>query len=50
MQIENQKLLTEENAFVYLNKLPLFINQEVERTSQYLDKLTEERIVRVLKG
>ena len=46
-QIESQKFLGENCASVYIKKVEQRINEEAERATHYLDKSTEERIVRV---
>ncbi len=50
IQLESQKLLAENSASVYIRKVAARISEEAERAVHYLDKSTEERIVRVLEG
>lgn len=50
LQLESQKLLAENSASVYIRKVAARISEEAERAVHYLDKSTEERIVRVLEG
>ena len=45
--MESQKFLAENSASVYIKKVEQRINEEAERATLYLDKSTEERIVRV---
>lgn len=40
----------ENSASVYIRKVAARIGEEAERAVHYLDKSTEERIVRVLEG
>ena len=47
MQLESQKFLGENSASVYIKKVEQRINEEAERATHYLDKSTEERIVKV---
>ncbi len=49
-QLESQKLLAENSASVYIHKVAARISEEAERAVHYLDKSTEERIIRVLEG
>ena len=46
-QGESQKFLAENCASVYIKEVEQRINEEAERATHYLDKSTEERIVRV---
>ncbi|XP_064614961.1 cullin-3-like [Liolophura sinensis] len=46
---ESQKFLAENSASVYIKKVEARINEEAERARHYLDKTTEEPIVRVLE-
>lgn len=46
-QSESQKFLAENSASVYIKKVEARINEEAERARHYLDKTTEEPIVRV---
>lgn len=48
--MESQKLLAENSASVYIHKVAARISEEAERAVHYLDKSTEERIIRVLEG
>ncbi|CAF2972806.1 unnamed protein product [Rotaria sp. Silwood2] len=48
-RLESQKLLAENSASVYIRKVAARISEEAERAVHYLDKSTEERIVRVLE-
>ncbi|UJR20900.1 hypothetical protein I4U23_024009 [Adineta vaga] len=48
-RLESQKLLAENSASVYIRKVAVRINEEAERAVHYLDKSTEERIIRVLE-
>ncbi|CAF3406218.1 unnamed protein product [Rotaria socialis] len=48
-RLESQKLLAENSASVYIRKVATRISEEAERAVHYLDKSTEERIVRVLE-
>ncbi|CAF4735227.1 unnamed protein product, partial [Rotaria sp. Silwood1] len=48
-RLESQKLLAENSASLYIRKVAARINEEAERAVHYLDKSTEERIVRVLE-
>lgn len=50
IQLESQKLLAENSASVYIRKVAARINEEAERAVHYLDKSTEEHVVRVLEG
>ena len=47
VQMESQKFLAENSASVYIKKVEQRINEEAERATHYLDKSTEERIVKV---
>lgn len=47
-KLERQKLLAENSAFGYINKVEARINEESERAKHYLDKLTEQKIVEVV--
>jgi cullin 3 len=49
-RLESQKLLAENSASVYIHKVAARIGEEAERAVHYLDRSTEERIVRVLEG
>lgn len=46
---ESQKFLGENSASVYIKKVEARINEEAERATHYLDKSTEEPIVKVLE-
>ncbi|KAK6167056.1 hypothetical protein SNE40_021164 [Patella caerulea] len=46
-RMESQKFLGENSASVYIKKVEARINEEAERASHYLDKTTEEPIVKV---
>ncbi|XP_033759377.1 cullin-3-A-like [Pecten maximus] len=46
---ESQKFLAENSASVYIKKVEARINEEAERATHYLDKSTEEPIVKVLE-
>lgn len=46
-QLESEKFLAENSASVYINKVEARINEEAERAKHYLDKSTEEPIVKV---
>ena len=48
LQTESQKFLAENSASVYIRKVEARINEEAERAAHYLDKSTEEPIVKVL--
>ncbi|XP_022087967.1 cullin-3-like [Acanthaster planci] len=48
-QAESQKFLAENSASVYIRKVEARINEEAERAAHYLDKSTEEPIVKVLE-
>ncbi|CAF0979716.1 unnamed protein product [Adineta ricciae] len=48
-RLESQKLLAENSASVYIRKVAARISEEGERAVHYLDKSTEEHIVRVLE-
>lgn len=48
-RLESQKLLGENSASVYIKKVEARINEESERATHYLDKSTEEPIVKVLE-
>ncbi|CAF1635370.1 unnamed protein product, partial [Adineta ricciae] len=48
-RLESQKLLEENSASVYIHKVAARISEEAERAVHYLDKSTEERIIRVLE-
>lgn len=45
--MESQNFLTENSASVYIRKVEARINEETERAQHYLDKSTEEPIVKV---
>ena len=47
MQMESQKFLAENSASVYIKKVEQRIIEEGQRATMYLDKSTEERIVKV---
>ena len=47
--MESQKFLAENSASVYINKVEARINEEAERAAHYLDKSTEDPIVKVLE-
>jgi hypothetical protein len=42
--------LADNSASVYIRKVAARIGEEAERAVHYLDKSTEERIIRVLEG
>jgi len=46
---ESQKFLAENSASVYIKKVEARINEEAERATHYLDKSTEDPVVRVLE-
>lgn len=46
---ESQKFLGENSASVYIKKVEARINEEAERATHYLDKSTEDPIVKVLE-
>ncbi|XP_052215704.1 cullin-3-like [Dreissena polymorpha] len=46
---ESQNFLAENSASMYIKKVEARINEEAERATHYLDKSTEERIVKVLE-
>ncbi|KAK3583652.1 hypothetical protein CHS0354_021390 [Potamilus streckersoni] len=46
---ESQKFLAENSASMYIKKVEARINEEAERATHYLDKTTEEPIVKVLE-
>ncbi|KAL4220045.1 Cullin-3 [Mactra antiquata] len=48
-QTESQKFLAENSASMYIKKVEARINEEAERATHYLDKTTEEPIVKVLE-
>ncbi|XP_029656963.2 cullin-3-like [Octopus sinensis] len=48
-KLESQKFLAENSASVYIKKVEARINEEAERATHYLDKSTEEPIVKVLE-
>lgn len=48
-QAESQKFLAENSASMYIKKVEARINEEAERATHYLDKTTEEPIVKVLE-
>ena len=47
LQSESQKFLGENSASVYIKKVEARINEEAERATHYLDKTTEDPIVKV---
>ena len=47
LQKESQKFLAENSASMYIKKVEARINEEAERATHYLDKSTEEPIVKV---
>jgi cullin 3 len=47
---ESQRLLTENSAPVYLKKVEMRLNEEVERARHYLDPSTESRITKVVEN
>lgn len=49
-RLESQKFLGENSASVYIKKVEARINEEAERATHYLDKTTEEPIVKVLEN
>lgn len=48
-RMESQKFLAENSASVYIKKVEARINEEAERATHYLDKTTEEPVVKVLE-
>ncbi|XP_005106158.1 cullin-3-B [Aplysia californica] len=48
-RLESQKFLAENSASVYIKKVEARINEEAERATHYLDKSTEEPVVKVLE-
>lgn len=48
-RLESEKFLQENSASVYIKKVEARINEEAERATHYLDKSTEEPIVKVLE-
>ena len=46
-QMESQNFLAENSASVYIRKVEARINEEAERAVHYLDKSTEDPIVKV---
>ena len=46
-QLESQKFLGENSASVYIKKVEARINEEAERATHYLDKSTEEPVIKV---
>jgi len=46
-KLESEKFLQENSASVYIKKVEARINEEAERATHYLDKSTEEPIVKV---
>ncbi|XP_013407184.1 cullin-3-A [Lingula anatina] len=48
-RLESQKFLGENSASVYIKKVEARINEEAERARHYLDKSTEEHVVKVLE-
>ncbi|XP_041357096.1 cullin-3-like [Gigantopelta aegis] len=48
-RLESQKFLGENSASVYIKKVEARINEEAERAKHYLDKSTEDPIVKVLE-
>lgn len=48
-RMESQKFLAENSASVYIKKVEARINEEAERATVYLDKTTEEPIIKVLE-
>ncbi|XP_059164141.1 cullin-3-B-like [Physella acuta] len=48
-RLESQKFLAENSASVYIKKVEARINEEAERAKHYLDKTTEEPVVKVLE-
>ena len=47
LKLESEKFLAENSASVYIKKVEARIIEEAERATHYLDKSTEEPIVRV---
>jgi cullin 3 len=47
--MESQKFLAENSASVYIKKVEARIHEEAERATHYLDKSTEDPIVKVLE-
>ena len=45
--MESQNFLAENSASVYIRKVEARINEEAERAVHYLDKSTEDPIVKV---
>ena len=45
--MESQKFLAENSASVYIKKVEARINEEAERATHYLDKSTEDPMVKV---
>ena len=48
-QSESQRFLGENSASVYIKKVETLINEESERAENYLDELTEQRVVALLE-
>ncbi|KAI0215942.1 Cullin-3-A [Lamellibrachia satsuma] len=48
-RVESQKFLAENSASVYIKKVEARINEEAERATHYLDKSTEDPMVKVLE-
>ncbi|CAH1781618.1 unnamed protein product [Owenia fusiformis] len=48
-RMESQKFLAENSASVYIKKVEARIKEEAERATHYLDKSTEDPIVKVLE-
>ena len=48
-KMESQKFLAENSASVYIKKVEARIHEEAERATHYLDKSTEDPIVKVLE-
>jgi len=46
---ESQRFLAENSSSVYIRKVDERIKEEIERANHYLDKSTEQRIVKVLE-
>uniref|UniRef100_A0A0B7AG79 Cullin family profile domain-containing protein n=2 Tax=Arion vulgaris TaxID=1028688 RepID=A0A0B7AG79_9EUPU len=49
-RLESQKFLAENSASVYIKKVEARISEEAERAKHYLDKSTEEPVVKVLEA
>lgn len=49
LQMESQKFLVENSVLVYIKKVEVRINEEIERVMYCFDKLIEELIVKVVE-